>query len=364
VEAVIRDLSGALARLDGVEVHVVATRRDLDAPVARDRDGVRHRWLPEPRRFGNVTRYARVRRTLRAALADLAPDVVHAHGTGHYALAALDAPLPSIVTVHGILWKEARLHSGLAARVRERAITGMEREVLRRARHVFVIARYVGEAIAPWTRAELHPVANPVAADLFDRPAGEAGLDVVCVATIRRRKGQRFLVEAFARVRGDHPAARLHLVGPVVEPDYAESVRDAVRAHGLDDAVTLHGGVSDAELRERLASCAVFALPSLEESSPVSIAEAMTLGKPVVATRVGGVPDLVEDGATGRVVPAGDPGALAAALGEILADPGTRRRMGERARERARREFHPDAAARRAVEVYRRILSSAQGGPG
>ena len=84
----------------------------------------------------------------------------------------------------------------------------------------------------------------------------------------------------------------------------------------------------------------------------------MTLSKPVVATRVGGIPELVEDGISGYLVEYGDSSAHAAAFRQILGKPDLRRRMGSAGRQRAERDFHPDSAARQTIHVYRQVIAA------
>jgi glycosyltransferase involved in cell wall biosynthesis len=360
VEAVIRNLATELARLPGAEVHVLTCLRGERRKRVRDYQGVSLHYLPGFPGLGNITLHRADRRTLAQAIASLNPDIVHGHGTDAYATAVVDTSWPQVVTVHGLLFKEVRLYRGVRGSVRRWALASLERRVLDRARHISVIARYVEEAIAPFTRARFHRIANPVDRGRFELPSSDDGRTILSVATVQQRKGQLHLVEALARVRREQPAARLLLMGKVVEPAYAEAVTARALELGVSEAVELAGFVSDAERDAALQSCAVFALASLEESSPVSIAEAMTLGKPVVATRVGGVPDLVQDGTTGSLVEHGDVPATAAALARLLADPAHRRACGEQAAARARRDFHPEAVARQTMAMYREIIQEAQ----
>jgi glycosyltransferase involved in cell wall biosynthesis len=360
VEAVIRNLATELARDPDNEVHVLTCVRGQREARRRDYEGVRLHYLPGWPGLGNLTLHRADRRTLGQALAVLAPDLVHGHGTDAYATAVVDTDWPQVVTVHGILYKEVRLYRGLRGAVRRWALSRLERRVLARSRHISVIARYVQDAIAPYTRARFHHIANPVDRGRFDQPSHDDGRTILSVATVQERKGQLHLVEALARVRREQPAARLLLMGKVVEPAYGAAVERRAAELGLADAVELTGFVSDAERDAALQGCAVFTLASLEESSPVSIAEAMTLGKPVVATRVGGVPDLVADGETGHLVDHGDVAATAAALGRLLADRGYRRACGERAAARARRDFHPESVARQTMAMYREIIQEAR----
>jgi glycosyltransferase involved in cell wall biosynthesis len=127
-----------------------------------------------------------------------------------------------------------------------------------------------------------------------------------------------------------------------------------IRRHRLERMVELAGERDD--ISELLATADIFVLSSTSEGMPISIIEAMAAGLPVVATAVGGIPELIVDGETGFLVPARDAGALADALGRLVADPALRRRQGEAARARAEKEFDLPAFRRAHVELYSSLL--------
>lgn len=357
VEAVIRNLAMALARHDEIDLHLFASCTQLKQSQTKHYAGFTIHYLPGQRRLGAISGNALDRRRLCNAVRELAPDIVHAHGTGGYVAAAQDTGLPSVVTVHGIRFREVNLFGGLAGWARNVATTRIEKNVLKRARHVFVIADYVGRTIAPLSPARQYPIANPVADRYFDLPTTDRDLTVLSVAAIQPRKGIIHLVEAMALVRKSVPGARLKLIGKMLVPEYGQQVANRIQELGLSDCVETVGFVTDEELQDAFTACSAFALCSVEESSPVSIAEAMTLGKPVIATAVGGVPDLVTDGITGHLVQFGDVPGIARALSSVLIDDQLRARMGAAARARAERDFRPAAAAAQTIAVYRQILS-------
>ncbi|HEX2117683.1 MAG TPA: glycosyltransferase [Acidimicrobiales bacterium] len=161
---------------------------------------------------------------------------------------------------------------------------------------------------------------RPPSAD-DDRPT------VVCVARLRREKGHAVLLDAFAIVRRTVPNARLLLVG---DGDLREEVVARVEHLGLAGSVEITGPVE--EVWPYLAQGHVFALASYSEAYGIAVAEAMAAGLPVVASAVGGIPELVAEGVTGELFPVGDRDLLAAHLVRILQSPELRRRMGEAAR--------------------------------
>lgn len=194
------------------------------------------------------------------------------------------------------------------------------------------------------------------AVDLDRAPDGAGdgnGLPLVlAVGRMIERKGFPVLVRAAQRLRG---RARVVIAGG---GEYEAVVRREVERCGAGDVVELAGRVSDERLSELYRRCAVFCLPAVvdardeTEGLGVVLVEAMSHGKPVVASRLGGIVDAVEDGSTGLLVPPEDSEALARALLGLLGDLAQARRLGERGRERARRLFSWESIAARHLELY------------
>jgi glycosyltransferase involved in cell wall biosynthesis len=166
-------------------------------------------------------------------------------------------------------------------------------------------------------------------------------------------KGQRELIAALAQL----PDARAVLVGADLEQGGAfQSAleREADRL-GVRERVIFAGRRDDAP--DLLGELDVLALPSWTEGLPLVVLEAMARRRPVVATPVGGTPEVVVDGETGLLVPPRDPDALAAALRRLLGDADLRRRMGEAGYQRVRERFAADAMADRMLAIYDEVLS-------
>ncbi|HSD28671.1 MAG TPA: glycosyltransferase, partial [Vicinamibacteria bacterium] len=159
---------------------------------------------------------------------------------------------------------------------------------------------------------------------------GRPGESLVCVGNITRNKGQGVLLEAVRLLRARHPEIRATLVGR--DCTRGRFFRDAA-ARGLADTYTALGFVDDVRLP--LARARVVVLPTLRrEGMPTALLEAMRAGVPVVASDVGGVSEIVEDGTTGLLVPPGNARALAAAIARLLDDEPTRLALASRARQR------------------------------
>jgi L-malate glycosyltransferase len=175
------------------------------------------------------------------------------------------------------------------------------------------------------------PEDAPPERDVLGLPAGPL---VVAVGQLEEIKGHAYLIEAWPEVVRAHPAARLALVG---DGPRRPALEEQARALRIDGSVLFLGFRPDG--RRYAAAADVVVQPSLTEGMPNAVLEAMAAKRSVVATRVGGVPDLIEDGETGRLVPPADAGALATAIAGLLADRTERLRLGSAARARVAREF-------------------------
>jgi glycosyltransferase involved in cell wall biosynthesis len=188
----------------------------------------------------------------------------------------------------------------------------------------------------------------------------ELGLDaaplVGLVANIRGSKGHDVFLDAAGAVLAGEPAARFLIVGDGI--GFADVQRRVGRL-GLDAAVRMTGFRRD--IPEVMAALDVLVLPSIRsEAASQVIPQALALGTPVVATDVGGSGELVREGETGRLVPAGDAAALAAAILDCLRDRAGARAMARRGQTLVRAQHSLDAAMARTVAVYDELLGRAR----
>ena len=173
---------------------------------------------------------------------------------------------------------------------------------------------------------------------------------LVTVGRLQAPKDALTLVRALAAVQGS--PFELLVVGD--GPD-RPSIEEEVRRLGLERAVELVGQRDD--VPELLATADLFVLSSRSEGLPLSILEAMAAGLPVVASGVGGIPEVVVDGETGLLVPPGDPQRLAAAVEQLLVNASLRRRFGEAGRRRVAEHFDLASTHRAHLNLYRRVLA-------
>jgi glycosyltransferase involved in cell wall biosynthesis len=199
-------------------------------------------------------------------------------------------------------------------------------------------------------------IPNGVDTDFF-QPAPsfhEVPLRALAVARLVPDKDHPTLIRAFQMVAANQLQAELWLVG---EGPREAAIRKMVRQAQLEKRVHFLPGQLD--LRPLLALASFLVLSSSREAFPNVVLEAMAAGLPVVATRVGGLPEMVAQGETGLLVPPGDPPALAAAMSRVLADADLRRKLGRAGRMRVEQEFSLEAMVSRTAEVLLRLWSQA-----
>lgn len=285
---------------------------------------------------------------------DLGVTHVHAHWATHPALAAFTigrlTGLPYSFTAHAHDIYVDR--SMLRQKVREAAFVVTISEFNRR-----LLGDLYGRAAAAKTFVIRCGVDLTAFSPRPDRPAG-APFTVSCIAGLREKKGQLHLVEAIGLLRDQGIAVRCLLVG---EGEMREAIAARIAELGLGDRVELLGRRSREEVSEILQGSDAMALPSVTtgdgdmEGIPVALMEALASRVPVVASRLSGIPELVEDGVTGFLAPEGDAAALAAAIRRIHDDPGLAARMADAGRTRVLEAYE----LTRNTDELRRLLTDA-----
>ncbi|MFB9364997.1 glycosyltransferase [Kitasatospora sp. NPDC001664] len=291
---------------------------------------------------------------LRALLRARRYDLVHSHMPVPAAAArllTLGSRRPVLVHTEHNVWERYRRETRWANSLtykRNRAVVAVSHAVAasipaaRRRPGDFVTVVHHGPDLGGAARG---PAARRAARAELGLPEGAFVLGTV--ANMTPKKDQATLLAAFERLRQERPEARLVLIG--------SGPLEAELKAAAGEGVVFAGSRPD--VPELLPAFDAFTLSSRQEGLPVALMEAMTSGLPSVVTRVGGMPEVLDDGVEGFLVEPADPAGLAAAFGKLAADRGLRERMGEAARGRS--ESFDVAGAQQAVErVYERVLRS------
>jgi len=174
------------------------------------------------------------------------------------------------------------------------------------------------------------------------------------LANLREMKGHGDLIAAAVTLKRDFPKMRIICAGTDTSNG---AVPAAAQTAGVDDVVFFPGFLQDTQLF--LATLDIFTLPSHWEGLPVSIIEAMHAARPIVATNVGGIPEMLQDQHTALLVPPGDPTRLVGALDRLARDSALRGQLAAAAQNRALQEFHLPTMVARYETLYERLLPQA-----
>ena len=181
------------------------------------------------------------------------------------------------------------------------------------------------------------------------------------VANLFPHKGYQHLIRALSLAKQQLPDLGCLIVGEG-DPGYRAELARQTRDLGLGEQVVFTGFQPD--VYPYLAAMDLFVLSSVREAFGIALLEAMAMGRPIVATKVGGVPEVVEDGVTGLLVPPADPASLARAILTLAEAPDLRRTLGQAGARRVRERFHVAKMARQIEAVYEEVLRACPGGGG
>jgi len=346
-------LADALARRPEVELHLLTEspwvsesqtirQNNIIFHVLRDAVPLTHRGWPAwlPWMSGFTGRFVE-------ELRRIAPDLVHVHGTEHrYATAGLESGFPCVISIQGVMGEIARVWRTVGTRWQARR----EETSVRAGRYFICRTAFdSGFVRSRNPSAKIFFIHEAMRPEFFRNcwePRPEPAL--LYVGSLARHKGLDGLLTALARL----PAARLAVIGTGATSPW----KTMCQRLGIEERVEFLGYRTAQEIAEQHRRAQVFVLPSRIDNSPNALTEAMVSGMPVVATEVGGIPSLVEDGRTGRLVRPGDPDQLAAAISELLGDWNKRAALGRAAREVARQRHRPETVAEQTIQAYKEIL--------
>jgi glycosyltransferase involved in cell wall biosynthesis len=339
------------------EVHVVSCVRGKVQSPSKLAPNIFFHSLRVPKIGWMRTGYQGCIRATRQKLKEIRPEIVHGQGTElDCCISAVFSGFPNILTIHGNMRSLARAcHAKpfsflwLAA--------WLERLTIPRSAGVVCITRYTREAVTGLAR-RTWVVPNAVDASFFDvnaRPAAGVPAQLLCVASVSALKNQNAFIRALDSLANKYKF-KIRFCGQVNEnAPYGREFLNLVRARSW----CVYNGVTQREdLKALLRQATVLALPSLEDNCPMSVLEALAAGVPVVASKVGGLPDLIEEGRTGFFCNPLEAVSMAAAIEKVLVNPSAAMAVADEARRRARERFHPEAIARRHLDIYREVCNS------
>jgi glycosyltransferase involved in cell wall biosynthesis len=343
-----------------VEVHVIScVKTRLPAPQQLAENIFYHQAvLPHWSylRAGHAGPLFAVRRILRA----LQPDIVHAQGTERWcAVSGAFCGFPRVLTIHGnlrLINKVSRMEPRLYWKAQEI----LETITVPRFDGVVCITDYTRRNIADLAK-RTWIVPNAVDQSFFDLYPQNSGvnragdtLKILFVGHIQERKNQNAFIDAVSPLAKRH-SLRVRFFGQCGgDTAFVSGFKARIARH---EWCSYEGMKGRDDLREAFRGASLLVLPSLEDNCPMSVLEAMAAGIPIVASRVGGVPELIKDGVTGLLCDPLDRESMRSCVERILTAPQEASSMAVAARAVARDRYHPSVIAAKHIEVYREVIA-------
>jgi len=360
------NLSLALADIPGIDLqivtesplvkqHTVVEKNNITYHVLKSGIPFTNRGYPSYFKLDLYMHYAPNIRRIVSYVDTLKPDIVHAYGTENaYALAASKSTYPFIVSMQGILNHILEK----STRYSDKLKMTLERNLVKEATY-FDCRTNLDEAfIRKWNpNAKVFTIHRAIHPAFFEVD-WEIPTDykLLFVGTVLERKGIETLISALENVAKIYPQIQVNVAGSI-DAGYRSQLNQLEKSSGIAGKVHYLGHQTTSQIARLHAESRLLVFPSFMDNSPNGLAEAMVSGLPSIASRVGGIPSMVENGKTGILFEVGNAEKLAEGIIELLQDTEKSRRISNEAKEVARERHLPANVATKILQAYHQIIN-------
>lgn len=362
----ITNLSRAMAKRMDVDLHLLTFNPYVPFNQVIVREGITFHvikngvpWLPKgyPHYFpfDALASYIFEAKKVLATIEDLSPQIIHVQGTeSAFGNIALKQKAPFIVSIQGIITEYFQSNPSLFFRIQKKH----EQKVVSKAKYFGCRTDWDKGFVRGLNQKakifHLNEAMNPL---FFERQWRDTkGYRLVFVGSLIQRKGVEELLDCVGILKKRFPIISLRMIGGHAGPSYMKLLRSKCEAMQIRESVSFLGVRTPNEIWEILLESDVFVLPTYNDNSPNSLAEAMVLGMPVVASRVGGIPSMIKDGVNGILCEPRNAADLANVITRLLKNRALMAELGSNARRVATERHEPQQVVEATMDAYRKIL--------
>jgi glycosyltransferase involved in cell wall biosynthesis len=355
------NLCRELSRRRDVEVEVFTHSRAVARIQKAEKEGVHYTFVPkyEPARFDPYHAYLPALVQIRPLIRRYEPDIVHGFGTeSAYGLLAISQGRLSVIFIQGILEKLAPFSNLPAIKIAIRKY--FERRVINKADGLIAETEFARQwALSRNEEARVKVIPHAYSADFFSAKPHFKGLRIVCIGALSRIKGVTTVLRAFhAGInRAPHLFNKAELVF-IGEGALRPVLEEMAEQWQIRDRVSFLGHVEHDKIIQEMEKSNLLVIGSRMDTSPNVITEAHAVGLPVIGTAAGGIPDMIDDGRDGFIVPIDDSEAMALLMEHLLSDPQRCEEMGRAGKKKVRELNDPVQVAEKHVDFYREIIDA------
>jgi glycosyltransferase involved in cell wall biosynthesis len=364
VDAVVVNLLKGFGYFPEVKILVLSLGKSDYRKTVKYSDNITIEFLTRKSQFGgNLFNYFfQARKDVQDYIRKFNPDIVHMQGASPILFCLLGLNKRNLViTQHGIMAEEINYQNSKVDRFKFWFKMLVERYYFPRFTNYTFISNYNQRFLEQLNKNHyngklIYNPVNPIFFDLKIRSHFEKR--ILYVGVINARKNLLCLLKAILKLKKKIDGLKLDVIGGFKDESYKNLIFSFIKDNNLEDDVNFLGWKSQSELLELYKEVDLFVLPSLQESLPVSIAEAMAAGRPVIATDVGGISEMITCEKSGFIFKSNDTEELKNYLFKFCNDNGAYSYFAKFAREEAMRKFHPKNVAFQTIEFYKEILEN------
>ena len=359
VEAVIVNLFSGFKTRDDIDViHLSYTKEVKETRIVEYASNIRIYFVPYSFKY-DLLDYFLNKKVFGEIIAKEKPDLIHIQEITPHLLRFWNYPKKRIVvTQHGIMKEEIKYATGIAHKLKCLFKVYVEKYVFPRFKNVIFISDY-NKALYHGGKVLNTRIYNPVNPSFFSKaPVSPVRKNTLMyVGVLSRRKNVGLVIDALERLRQKGIVFELHVVGGFKEAAYEQEIMNKVRTYKLEEQVIFHGWQKQDAIVKLYEQCTCFVLPSLQETLPVSIGEAMALGKIVIASDVGAIREMFKDRQTGFLFRKNDVNELASALEAVYPIAGNAT-LTSTIRQEAEAKYTPELVARETRDFYVQVIQN------
>ncbi|WP_290793253.1 glycosyltransferase family 4 protein [Flavihumibacter sp. UBA7668] len=366
VHSAVMNLLRGFAETGEAEILLVSITEELKEPVEiQFAENIRIYYLPEgPFPSSSLNYFFVSTGRLRKILKSFQPDLVHYQigGTLLFTRWASMFSIPHLITIHGIPWAELKIakHWKQRLTIYLNAIIG---DWLY-PDNIIQISAYSREQFKNRKINQLSIIPNAIPSRYADIPLKDGMSNhLVFVGILNDLKNQLFILQVLKELKEEGIVYSIEFCGGFGSSEYQQLMEDYIRNHALEEQVQFNGWVAYSDLPAVLVKADLLVLTSRQEALPMSIAEAMAAGRPALATRVGGIPEMIDDGKNGFLIELDSTRTAKDALRQVYNDSARIRKMGEAAKHKARENYMASSVAERTQAFYQQLVHAKKAAP-